>query len=114
MPGTLFGPAPRIMDCSGFATLCYKAAGLKDPNGSAFNYNGAGNTTSLIANSTKTDTPNAGDLCFYGGNATNPAHVTVYVGEGQCISMGHAGDPHQGPAESTGPKPFLGYYTPRT
>ena len=32
MPSSLLGPAPIYIDCSAFATLCYKEAGAPDPN----------------------------------------------------------------------------------
>jgi cell wall-associated NlpC family hydrolase len=110
IPDSLFGPAPRIMDCSGFATLCYKHAGAPDPNGTG--YNGSGNTGTLIAHCKKVSADKAapGDLCFYGGTPAFPAHVTVYIGNGQVISMGKQGDPSQGPAAQMGPAGFLGYY----
>lgn len=91
MPASLFGKPPIRTDCSGFATLCYKAAGLPDPNN--LGYSGLGNTTTLQAFGKQTITPQAGDLAFY----DNPAHVTVVVGDGSCISMGGPGDPVQLP-----------------
>ncbi|UTI62244.1 C40 family peptidase [Paraconexibacter antarcticus] len=106
--GTLFGPAPRTMDCSAFATLCYKAAGLPDPNHQ--DYSPIGATGSLIAHCTKIGAPVPGDLCFFGDSEAHTTHVTVYVGNGQAISMGMQGDPEKGPATTTGPKGFLGYY----
>ena len=109
--GTLFGPPPRTMDCSSFATLCYKAAGLPDPN--HMNYNPIGNTTSLIAHSVKTSNPQPGSLCFFGnpGPPVTTVHVTVYVGNGQSISMGGPGDPSL-IGSTVGPATFLGYYNP--
>lgn len=107
--GTLFGPAPRTMDCSAFATLCYKHAGAPDPSG--FNYSPIGNTTSIIAKCRKTSTPAPGDFCFFGSSPSATTHVTIYIGNGQAISMGRQGDPEQGPAATTGPAGFLGYYT---
>jgi cell wall-associated NlpC family hydrolase len=108
--GGLFGPAPRVMDCSKFATLCYQAAGLPDP--SHFNFTTIGNTTSIIAHCTKISAGEAlpGDLCFFGSSPSATTHVNVYVGNGQSISMGAPGDPHQGPSAQMGPSGFLGYY----
>lgn len=111
-PGAdLFGPAPRTMDCSSWTTLCYKAAKLPDPSG--LNYNPIGTTETLINNATKVSTPERGDLCLFGviGHTT---HVTIYVGGGEAISMGQPGDPEKGPAATTGPSGFLGYYRPKT
>lgn len=90
-PSSLFGKAPIKVDCSSFVTLCYKAAGWKDPNGLA--YSGAGFTGTLIVHGKQTMTPQANDLAFY----DNPAHVTICMGDGSCISMGQPGDPQQLP-----------------
>lgn len=106
----LFGPAPRVMDCSKFVTLCYKAAGLPDPNHQG--YNPFGNTGSLIAQCNITGNPQPGDLAFYGPSTSNTLHVTIYVGGGQVISMGRQGDPSQGPTAAMGPSGFLGYWHP--
>src|SRR6185312_10356745 len=108
MPSSLFGASPRIMDCSAFSTLSYKAAEEPDPNG--LNYDGAGYTGTLWAHGTETTKPEPGDLCFY-GSAPVPEHVTVYIGGGQVISMGEQGDPSQGEAAKMGPAPILGYRT---
>jgi hypothetical protein len=110
--GTLFGPAPRTMDCSSFAILAHKAAGWQDPSGN--DYNGNGNTTSIIANCVQVPNPLASDLCFYGPSTADTQHVTVYVGNGNVISMGKQGDPSIGPAAEMGPAGFLGYWRPKT
>jgi NlpC/P60 family len=88
MPPTLFQTAAYIalngrigVDCSSFATLCYKAAGLPDPNG--LNYNGQGFTGTLFDHGTPTATPRPGDLIFWGTDPLAPpapAHVGVYLG----------------------------------
>jgi len=104
--GTLFGPAPRTMDCSAFATLCYKAAGLPDPNHEG--YSPIGFTGSFITHCTKVGDPVAGDVCFYGPSESATKHMTIYIGNGQCISMGQQGDPVQLAAQYRGD--FLGYY----
>jgi hypothetical protein len=108
--GTLFGPAPRTMDCSAFATLCYKAAGKPDPSG--LNYKPIGDTATMIVKCKKISTPEPGDLCFYGPSESDTKHVTVYVGGGNVISMGTQGDPSEGPAATMGPAGFLGYFRP--
>ena len=77
------------IDCSAFAILCYKAAGCQDPNGT--NYNGTGNTTSLMANGHRVGEPQRGDLVFY----ANPDHVAVYVGDGMVIEQGGQGGPRK-------------------
>jgi cell wall-associated NlpC family hydrolase len=112
--GGLFGSLhPRTMDCSKFATLCYQAAGLSDPN--ALNYDPIGNTATLIAHCNKISEGDArpGDLCFFGAlvnGSYQPAHVNVYIGNGQSISMGIQGDPSQGPSAQMGPAGFLGWF----
>jgi hypothetical protein len=105
MPESLFsGTLPIKIDCSGFATLCYKAAGLPDPNG--LGYRPLGNTTTLEAHGHATSNPQPGDLAFWSG----PAHVAVYVGGGKVISMGKAGDPEETTvADISATKPFVGY-----
>jgi cell wall-associated NlpC family hydrolase len=114
--GTLFGTPPRTMDCSAFATLCYKAAGLPDPNHAS--YSPIGFTGTLIAHCKRVATPAEGDLVFYGQQSspgTNlgvPAHVTVYVGNGDVVSMGSPGDPSRGPAAQMGPPSMIGYFRP--
>jgi hypothetical protein len=92
--GTLFGEAPRRMDCSSFATLSYKEAGLPDPSNQG--YSPIGNTTSMIRNMVKTSNPVPGDLVFYGSNEKEPVHVVVYIGNGNAIGME---DPALGLAE---------------
>jgi hypothetical protein len=95
MPASLFpaanvsGPGIVQLDCSAFATLVYKTAGVPDPNG--LGYNGSGYTGTLIANGKRTSDPQPGDLVFYGpgqGAGGSPGHVGVYVGAGKVIEMG--------------------------
>lgn len=104
----LFGPEPRRMDCSAFASLCYKEAGQPDPAGGQY----TSATNELIAHMIQTNQPQPGDLAFYGSSTTNTTHVTVYVGNGNVISMGSQGDPSEGPAAQMGPSSFLGYWRP--
>ena len=74
------------IDCSSFATLVYKEAGMPDPNNS--NYNGQGYTGTLTKNGMWVDKPSPGDLVFYGGNQDVPGHVAVFVGNNQVIEIG--------------------------
>jgi cell wall-associated NlpC family hydrolase len=110
--GTLFGPAPRTMDCSAFVTLCYKAAGLPDPN--HLGYGPIGTTFSFFPHCMKIQNPQPGDLCFFGTapKAGSTLHMSIYIGNGQVINMGGPGEPAQGPAKEMGPGAslFLGYY----
>lgn len=109
MPSSLFsGPTPRILDCSSFATLCYKAAGALDPN--QFGYNGQGNTRTLAANGDWTLKPQPGDLVFYGASKAAPEHVAVYTGDGGIVNMGSPGEPRSMKVVDVG-LPLLGYKT---
>jgi cell wall-associated NlpC family hydrolase len=101
------GKLPITVDCSGFATLCYKAAGLPDPNG--LGYKPLGNTTTLEAHGRATNNPQPGDLAFWSG----AAHVAVYIGNGKVISMGTPGDPVEETvaAETAIHSGFVGYRT---
>jgi hypothetical protein len=104
----LFGPAPREMDCSAFASLCYQEAGAPIPGQSGSTLPG---TQEMIEAMKKTSTPEPGDLCFF-GIESHTTHVTVYVGGGNAISMGAEGDPEEGPYKTTGPSGFLGVWAP--
>jgi hypothetical protein len=75
---------PRVGDCSESATLCYRWAGLPDPNGNA--YNGQGYTGTLIENGTRKPISAArpGDLVFYGRNGW-PTHVAVMLDQGDGV-----------------------------
>jgi cell wall-associated NlpC family hydrolase len=102
MPGSLFprgsetatgiytGPV-IVTDCSGFATLCYKAAQQADPNG--LNYNGQGYTGTLAANGTRTSDPQPGDLGFFGAGPPWD-HVVIYLGGGKVASHGNPRSPN--------------------
>jgi len=80
---------PYSLDCSAFATWCYKSAGAPDPNGSG--YNGSGSTYVEWPRGQKISAAQvrAGDLVFWKG----PDHVAVCVGEGMCISEGSDAGP---------------------
>jgi hypothetical protein len=114
MPESLFsGTLPIKTDCSGFATLCYKAAGLPDPNG--LGYNRQGFTGTLEKHGHVTSNPQPGDLAFFypgQGPGGSFGHVTVYVGDGKVISMGVPGDPHEETVASYGePASYRSYTT---
>jgi Putative peptidoglycan binding domain/NlpC/P60 family len=82
--------APHIAtDCSGFATLSYKAGEAPDPNGN--HYNGLGNTSTLQAHGTRVISPKPGDLIFY----RSPDHVGVYIGNGKVTEFGGPGGPRE-------------------
>jgi cell wall-associated NlpC family hydrolase len=86
-PATLFSAEAHAgIDCSAFATLCYREAGADDPNDA--DYNGTGNTGTLVRHGKAVFSPQPGDLVFYGGSPVYPAHVAVYVGGGKVIEIG--------------------------
>lgn len=90
MAKSLFSPdAFTKTDCSAFSTLCYKAAGVKDPNG--LGYGGGGNTVTLKSNGRSTHSPEPGDLIFY----EHPEHVAVYIGDGKVIELGGTPGPNE-------------------
>jgi hypothetical protein len=84
---------PQTMDCSAFATLCYKHAGAPDPNGML--YSGFGYTGTLSAHGLLVATSQArvGDLVFY-GNGWPYEHVAIYAGYGRVVSHGSEGGPY--------------------
>jgi len=93
MPDTLWSAdAHHALDCSSFATLCYKEAGCKDPNGQ--NYNRQGYTGTLAAHGLPVSVPQPGDLVLY-GSPPNYSHVMVAIGGGQCIGIGGDAGVHQ-------------------
>jgi hypothetical protein len=83
--------AANTVDCSAFATLCFRAGGAPDPNGRG--YDGLGYTGTLWGQGAPTGLPAAGDLAFYGdmgpvfGHA--PSHVALVVDGAFVISDGH-------------------------
>lgn len=77
---------PRYEDCSSFATWCYWHAGRPDPNG--FGFNGQGYTGTLAAHGRRPSVLRAADLIFYGGGFPY-GHVTIYIGNGRCVSHGN-------------------------
>lgn len=94
-----FGKLPLTTDCSGFATYCYKAAGLPDPNGLGYRY--LGYTGTLLAHAQKagkilTDVSKAlpGDLIVYGPGTGE--HVAIIVEAGRdplTVSHGQESEP---------------------
>ena len=83
--GTLYGPAPRTMDCSSFALLCCKEAGVEDPSGAR--YHPIGNTGSMIRGLEKIGGPEAGCFAFFGNSEAETKHVVVCVGNGEAVGM---------------------------
>jgi cell wall-associated NlpC family hydrolase len=109
MPPSLFGGEfPEGIDCSAFATLCYKAAGAPNPSGGK--YTGYENTGTMIANGRRTPSPQPADLIFYGQPVSYPHHVAVYIGDGKIVNMG---GPNEPVVENVSDVPLehLGYYS---
>lgn len=84
---------PMLTDCSGFATLAYKAGNAPDPNRNG--YNGSGNTDTLSAHGTHiyTSQLRPADLVFY----DHPEHVGIYMGGGHVIEHGSSAGPRWEP-----------------
>jgi Putative peptidoglycan binding domain/NlpC/P60 family len=83
---------PRFADCSSFAIWCYWAANAPDPNGTDFRGGWSG---SLMTKGREVRIGNAsvGDIAFYGRSRSDIGHVTVYVGNGRCVSHGQESGP---------------------
>lgn len=78
---------PLITDCSGFATLAYKAAGAPDPNGRG--YDGTGYTGTLMQKGRTVSTPLPGDLIFYGPWPGHHVVVFMYEWHGAWVCCSH-------------------------
>jgi prophage tail gpP-like protein len=74
---------PNPIDCSGYASWCYRSAG--DTHFTPQDWTGSmeprGTRVSI-------DQAQPGDLVFY------PNHVTIYIGNGKCVSMGEDSGPN--------------------
>jgi NlpC/P60 family/Putative peptidoglycan binding domain len=84
---------PQTMDCSGFATMCYKRAGASDPNGMGYSGYGWTGTLCVHGRSVSLAAARPGDLVFY-GQGYPYTHVAVYVGHNRVISHGSEGGPY--------------------
>ena len=102
---------PQTLDCSGFATECYRKAGVEDPN--RLGYNGQGFTGTLAAHGRSVSLAGAkpGDLVFYGGGYPYH-HVAVYVGYGRVISHGSEGGPYLVPVDYRSDRRLIKSYLP--
>lgn len=102
---------PLYTDCSGFATFCYRQAGLPDPNG--LDYKTLGYTGTLLDNAQHhhmilTDISKArpGDLIIYGPGTG--AHVAIIVQAGRdplTVSHGQESEPAYVRVSQDGRKP---------
>lgn len=84
---------PITIDCSAFATICYKLAGASDPNGLGFSGQGYTGTLAAHGRSVSLAAARPGDLVFY-GRGYPYEHVAVYVGHNRVISHGSEGGPY--------------------
>ena len=84
---------PRMwLDCSSFATWCYRQAGAKDPNRVA--YNGTGYTGTLVMYGKCVLIPRPGDIAIFGPG--NGEHAAVVIAKGSNPLLVSHGD-SQGP-----------------
>lgn len=81
-----------ILDCSSFATWCYRQAGAKDPNCVA--YNGTGYTGTLVQFGKRVMIARPGDIAIFGPG--NGEHAAVVVAKGKDPLLVSHGD-SQGP-----------------
>jgi len=89
---------PRSADCSSFAIWCYWAAGAPDPNGTDY-HGGWSGSLLLKGKEVKIADAQMGDIAFYGTSRSDIGHVTVYVGNGNCVSHGQESGPMQYPLD---------------
>ena len=83
-------PLPLTTDCSGFATICYRAAAAPDPNGEG--YNGSGNTATLLAHGMRVEHPAPGDVVIY-GPLPNGHHAAIVVrGGADPLTVSHGSE----------------------
>lgn len=89
------------LDCSESTTLIFHVAGMKDPNGQA--YNGQGNTGLMLSHLARFADPKAANPCslvvFNADQPLSKQHVAVVhtadkqAGNPLLFTMGHEGDP---------------------
>lgn len=105
MPASLHGPAPVRIDCSAFAILCHRGAGARNPNRIDGEYDGYGNTDSIIRVCRWVSIPLPGDFAMY------PGHMAVVKQpkgrDASIISDGH--DPISEYASARYRSDFLGF-----
>ena len=90
------------LDCSGFTRWVYYLAYDRD-------IFGPGNTSSQIKKLQLTNSPQPGDLVFFGTSTTNTDHVGIYIGTGKMINAYATGTYIRiDPIKSV--KHFLGFY----
>lgn len=92
---------PRLLDCSGFVSICHYAAGADNPNNRQ--WDGQGYTGTLMGGGKKCSYSDlkVGDAIFYGYTTHpspafpygSPTHVSLYVGDGMIVSHGSDSGP---------------------
>lgn len=95
------GQFPNYADCSSFSTWCIWTSVLKYIRNGKVKHdfvNGldwrAGYTGTMTKYGKRvTGKRYRGDLVFYGGNASVPSHVAIYVGNGRVVSHGSESGP---------------------
>ena len=102
---------PQTMDCSEFATLCYKRAGASDPNGMLFNGYGYTGTLGQRGRQVALSQAKIGDLVFY-GHGYPWHHVAVYAGFGRVVSHGSNSGPNLCHIDYRGDRGMIRSYLP--
>lgn len=102
---------PQTIDCSGFATMCYKHAGASDPNGLGFSGAGYTGTLAVHGRSVSLAAARPGDLVFY-GRGYPYSHVAIYVGHNRVISHGSEGGPYLVPIDYRRDRRIIRSYLP--
>lgn len=81
---------PFTTDCSGFITVCYRAAAAPDPNGN--HYSGQGNTGTLLAHGQHVTTPKPGDVVIYGPPPYGHHAAIVVQGGSDPLTVSHGSE----------------------
>jgi cell wall-associated NlpC family hydrolase len=88
-PGTLHG-LPFTTDCSGFVTICFRAAAAPDPN--SHNYDGQGFTGTLLVHGQKVRKPRRGDVVVYGPPPTGHHAALIVRGGRDPLTVSHGSE----------------------
>lgn len=87
------GTLPRLpltTDCSGWVTICYRAAAAPDPNGT--NYDGSGNTETLLAHGKSVAQPNPGDVVVYGPHPAGHHAALIVKAGSDPLTVSHGSE----------------------
>lgn len=93
------------LDCSGLTSWAYRQAGSPIPDGS---------TNQAVGMQVQQADIQPGDLAVWRGNASNPGHVAMVIGDDKMVEAPHTGaHVHITPVRtSNGSDTFLGFYRP--